>query len=70
MTSRLRSALLFGLALGCSLGINYEGAYDSDDWDSVGDMFPALVHWKVENGQFVEYELYDCSPSQALCPSK
>jgi hypothetical protein len=50
--------------------INYEGAYDSDDWDSVGGMFPALVHWKVENGQFVEYELYGCSPSQALCPSK
>jgi hypothetical protein len=29
--------------------INYEGAYDSDDWDAAGDMFPPLVHWKVEN---------------------
>ena len=32
--------------------INYEGAYNSDDWDAVGDMFPPLVHWKVENQQF------------------
>jgi Periplasmic binding protein len=50
--------------------INYEGAYDSDDWDAAGDMFPPLVHWKVENEQFVEYELYRCSPQQPLCPSK
>jgi hypothetical protein len=50
--------------------INYEGAYNSDDWDAVGDMFPPLVHWKVENAQFVEYELYDCNPLQPLCPVK
>jgi hypothetical protein len=50
--------------------INYEGAYDSGDWDAVGDMFPPLVHWKVENQQFVEYELYRCSPQQPLCPVK
>jgi Periplasmic binding protein len=50
--------------------INYEGAYDSDDWDAAGDMFPPLVHWKVENEQFVEYELYRCSPQQPLCPAK
>ncbi len=50
--------------------INYEGAYDSDDWDAAGDMFPPLVHWKVENGQFLEYELYRCSPQQPLCPSR
>ena len=50
--------------------INYEGAYDADDWDAVGDMFPPLVHWKVENQQFVEYELYRCSPQQPLCPVK
>ena len=49
---------------------NYEGAYDSDDWDAAGDMFPPLVHWKVENEQFVEYELYRCSPQRPLCPSK
>jgi hypothetical protein len=50
--------------------INYEGAYDSIDWDSVGDMFPPLVHWKVENAQFVEYELYHCDPQHPLCPTK
>ena len=50
--------------------INYEGAYNSDDWDAAGDMFPPLVHWKVENQQFVEYELYRCGPQQPLCPSK
>jgi hypothetical protein len=50
--------------------IIYEGAYDSGDWDAAGDMFPPLVHWKVENQQFVEYELYRCSPQQPLCPAK
>jgi hypothetical protein len=50
--------------------VNYKGAYDSDDWDGAGDMFPPLVHWKVENEQFVEYELYRCSPQRPLCPSK
>jgi hypothetical protein len=48
--------------------INYEGAFDSIDWDAAGDMFPPLVHWKVEGGQFVEYERYDCSPSNPTCP--
>lgn len=48
--------------------INYEGAFDAIDWDSVGDMFPPLVHWKVEGGQFVEYERYACSPSSPTCP--
>lgn len=50
------------------LPINYEGAFDSIDWDAVGDMFPPLVHWKVEGGQFVEYERYNCSPSNPTCP--
>ncbi|RYZ08393.1 MAG: amino acid ABC transporter substrate-binding protein [Myxococcales bacterium] len=50
------------------LPINYEGAFDSIDWDAVGDMFPPLVHWKVEGGQFVEYERYACSPSTPTCP--
>lgn len=50
--------------------INYEGAYHAIDWDAVGDMFPPMVHWKVENAQFVEYELYNCSPKQPLCPAK
>ena len=50
--------------------INYEGAFHAIDWDARGDMFPPLVHWKVENGRFVEYELYRCGPQQPLCPSK
>ncbi len=50
--------------------IFYDGAYISDGWDAAGDMFPPLVHWKVENGQFVEYELYDCNPQKPLCPVK
>lgn len=50
------------------VNINYEGAFDSIDWDAAGDMFPPLVHWKVEGGQFVEYERYDCSPSNPTCP--
>jgi hypothetical protein len=63
----------FGTAIGLiaqGKPIDYEGAYDSNDWDAVGDMFPPLVHWKVENQQFVEYELYRCSPQQPLCPAK
>ena len=50
--------------------INYEGAYDSIDWDAAGNMYPPLVHWKVEKAQFVEYELYDCNPQKPLCPAK
>jgi hypothetical protein len=50
--------------------INYEGAYHAIDWDAVGDMFPPLVHWKVENAQFVEYEQYQCDPQHPLCPVK
>jgi ABC-type branched-subunit amino acid transport system substrate-binding protein len=48
--------------------INYQGAFDPIDWDAAGDMFPPLVHWKVENAQFVEYERYDCTPATPDCP--
>jgi hypothetical protein len=57
-------------SIGQGKPINYEGAYHSIDWDAVGDMFPPLVHWKVENAQFVEYELYHCDPQRPLCPTK
>jgi hypothetical protein len=50
--------------------INYEGAFHAIDWDTGGDMFPPLVHWKVENGRFVEYELYACSPDQPNCAGR
>ncbi len=47
--------------------INFEGAYNPEDWNAVGDIFPPLVHWKVENGQFVEYEQYQCNPQHPNC---
>lgn len=50
------------------LPLNYDGAYDDDDWNSVGDIFPPLVHWTVTNGQFVESESYLCDPANPLCP--
>ncbi|HYL79342.1 MAG TPA: ABC transporter substrate-binding protein, partial [Candidatus Acidoferrum sp.] len=50
--------------------LKYEGAYNPVDWDAAGDMFPPLVHWKVENARFVESERYDCSPQKPLCPVK
>lgn len=46
------------LAILAKLPINYEGAYDKIDWNSAGDIFPSLVHWKVEDDQFVEYEAH------------
>jgi ABC-type branched-subunit amino acid transport system substrate-binding protein len=50
--------------------INYEGAYDPLNWDGAGDIFPPLVHWRVENQQFVEHESYRCDPEHPLCPVK
>ena len=48
--------------------INYQGAYDNVDWNAVGDIFPRMVHWKVQNGQFVEIESFTCDPAHPLCP--
>jgi ABC-type branched-subunit amino acid transport system substrate-binding protein len=48
--------------------IHYDGASGSCDFDGVGNLFPPLVHWKVQNQQFVELEAYNCSDAQALCP--
>jgi hypothetical protein len=50
--------------------INYDGAYNADDWNAVGDIFPPLVHWSVENGAFVEHESYLCNPANPLCPAQ
>ena len=57
-------------AIGQGKPVFYEGAYNANGWNAVGDMFPPLVHWKVENAQFVEYEQYDCNPEKPLCPVK
>jgi hypothetical protein len=48
--------------------INYEGAFNPDDWDSVGDIYPPLVHWKVASEQFTELEYFQCDPAHPLCP--
>ena len=48
--------------------VNYEGAFDPDDWNAVGDIFPPLVHWKVQNAAFVEFESFLCDPQHPLCP--
>jgi hypothetical protein len=47
--------------------INYTGASGYLPWNSVGDTFPQLVHWKVQNQQFVELESYDCNPDHPQC---
>jgi ABC-type branched-subunit amino acid transport system substrate-binding protein len=56
------------LAARARLAINYDGAYDADDWDAAGDIFPPLVHWTVVDNQFVESEAYLCNPTNPLCP--
>ena len=53
--------------MGFGLPINYDGAYNADDWNAVGDIFPPLVHWKVEGGQFVETQQFQCDPAHPLC---
>ena len=49
--------------------IHYDGASGTCDFSATGDLFPPLVHWKVENQQFVELEAYNCSDAQPLCPA-
>jgi ABC-type branched-subunit amino acid transport system substrate-binding protein len=50
--------------------IDYEGAYHAIDWEAAGDMFPPIVHWKIEDSKFVEYELYHCTPAEPRCPPR
>jgi hypothetical protein len=49
--------------------INYDGAGSSVDLDGIGENFPPIVHWKIQNGKFEELEKYDCNPSNspAIC---
>ena len=30
-------------------------------------MYPDLVHWKIQGGQFVELERYRCDPGTPSC---
>jgi hypothetical protein len=41
--------------------INYEGASGACDFDANRNTLGKIVHWKVENRAFVDYEQYDCS---------
>ena len=47
--------------------INYEGASSSLDWTALGEMYPKLVHWKIQGGRFVEFEAYRCNEQIPLC---
>jgi ABC-type branched-subunit amino acid transport system substrate-binding protein len=48
--------------------VDYQGAYDPMNWDAVGNIYPQMVRWTVEQGRFVEHELYDCTNAKPLCP--
>lgn len=47
--------------------INYQGASGPVDFDANNNVKNQIVHWRVENEQFVELERYDCIGSP-LCP--
>ena len=47
--------------------INYEGAGSSDDWTGIGENFPNLVRWEVQNGEFIELTGYRCDPENPIC---
>jgi hypothetical protein len=47
--------------------INYDGASSAVDLTAEGEMYPALVHWRVEGGRFVERETYRCDPQHPNC---
>jgi hypothetical protein len=47
--------------------IDYDGASSPLDLTAEGEMYPDLVHWKIQGGQFVELERYRCDPSAPSC---
>jgi hypothetical protein len=47
--------------------INYDGASSPLDLTATGEMYPDLVHWKIQGGKFVELESYRCDPSSPNC---
>jgi hypothetical protein len=47
--------------------INYDGAASPADLTPVGEMYPDLVHWQIQGGQFVEFEGYRCDPAHPNC---
>ena len=47
--------------------INYEGASGPVDFDENNNVRNQIVHWRVDGGQFVDMERYDCI-SSSQCP--
>jgi hypothetical protein len=47
--------------------INYDGASSPLDLTATGEMYPDLVHWKIQGGKFVELESYRCDPTSPNC---
>jgi ABC-type branched-subunit amino acid transport system substrate-binding protein len=47
--------------------INYEGGSGSCDFDANRNTLGKIVHWKVEDRKFVDYEQYDCAKGND-CP--
>jgi hypothetical protein len=48
--------------------INYDGASSPLELTGSGEMYPELVHWKIQSGKFVELERYQCDPDHPTCP--
>jgi hypothetical protein len=47
--------------------INYDGAASPVELTPAGEMYPDLVHWKIQGGTFVELERYRCNPAAPNC---
>ncbi len=47
--------------------IDYDGAASPTDLTAAGEMYPELVHWKIQSGRFVELEAYQCDPEHPNC---
>jgi ABC-type branched-subunit amino acid transport system substrate-binding protein len=47
--------------------INYQGVSGPLDWDSNAKVLGAAAHWKIENGRFVDHDVYDCTTNPP-CP--
>jgi hypothetical protein len=54
------------LRIGQEQPINYDGA--GSPFDPVNDeLYPDVVHWKIQAGKFVELERYRCNPDNPTC---
>jgi hypothetical protein len=50
------------------LPINYDGAGSPFDFTyAIDEIYPDLVRWKIQGGQFVQLERYRCDPENPTC---